>query len=916
MVALRQMRTIPGMVQSPPVQPADALPATAVAWQRGADVPVAKLRAPLPPRALVPRRSLLDRLADGGHVRLITVCGPAGFGKTTAMLQIRDRLWAQGVATAWLTLDRADNDGARFLRSLGSAVAQLGPPPTEAATPLGALASLAASGKPFALFLDDVELIEDPGVISILRAAIEGLTQGGRMVVGARSLPDLGLARLRVHGRLLELDATSLRFTLDETRAYLQARLGAAPSADGLSRLHRRTEGWIAALWLASAALEQPGADSGLIERFSGSDRALTDYLANDVLVHQTADVRAFLLRTSILQDLNPSVCQVLVPEVDAARMLETLAEKNLFLQPMDGDEHRYRYNGLFADYLRRRLLQEHPAAVPALHLCASQWFEANRLPVTAIEHAIDGGHVERALDLLEQQAQRLLELGRMRLLERWFATLPPTALQGRPVLQAVSVWATTLTRGAIEGAQALANSGCAAQPDPRVQAHVNALEALLPAMQDCFDDAGAKGTPNLQRLPTGNHFADGVLRTVMAHVFSVLGNPQASQRLLDDARRAQGDSGFNRMYAESEDGQLDLLSGRLRLATARFRSALGATMAQALDYTSGSAWAGILYASALYEANEIDAAARLVDVYLPLACDIGLPGHMIDGHLIRARIAFRRGDVDKAFDALIALEFLGQRRRLPRVMASAKLERGRLLLLQGHAQAAREELDRADEPGLWEQVRGWRLSTHDMDDLALGRLRWQAHFGDARATLAPLEAELAQASAQGRQRRVLRIRVLQSIALQHSGEAAAATETLATALRQACQEGFVRVIADEGAAVARILHGYHATLQAIPARHVDSAILKYLERLLGIVGPVIELDVPTGDDQLLQPLTRKEIQVLQLGAEGHSNASLAEKLGLSDSTVRTHLRSINAKLRARSRSEAIAIGRRIGVVR
>src|SRR5262249_37321530 len=151
------------------------------------------------------------------------------------------------------------------------------------------------------------------------------------------------------------------------------------------------------------------------------------------------------------------------------------------------------------------------------------------------------------------------------------------------------------------------------------------------------------------QRLPTCNAFADSVLRSAMAHVSSAMGETLAARRLIDEARHAQGNSGFNRMYADSEDGLLDLMSGRLRLATARFRSGVSGTMAPAYDYASGSAWAGILYACALSEANEIDAAEQLVNVYLPLACDVGLPGHMIGGHVIRARIAFHRGDVDRA---------------------------------------------------------------------------------------------------------------------------------------------------------------------------------------------------------------------------------------------------------------------------
>jgi LuxR family maltose regulon positive regulatory protein len=369
-------------------------------------------------------------------------------------------------------------------------------------------------------------------------------------------------------------------------------------------------------------------------------------------------------------------------------------------------------------------------------------------------------------------------------------------------------------------------------------------------------------------------------------------------------------------MYAESIEGMLDLQGGRLRQATARFRAAVSAGPTTAYDYLGGNAWAGILYASALYEANELDEARQLVDVYLPLACDVGLPGHMNAGHLIRARIAFYRGDIDSAFEALTALEYLGHSRKLLRIIANAKLERGRLLLLQGNAQASKEELDRADNPAVWEWVHRQWLPANELDYLALGRIRWDIHFGDARATLPRLAHEIEQATAQQRQRRLLRLRVLQALALQRSGDPSVALDTLATVLRQAAPEGFVRVIVDEGIDVGRLVRRLHAMLQDMPARHSDPMFLQYLARLMDAFGPIAEETAATEAHSLMEALTRKEIQVLQLAAEGYSNDAMAVKLGLSESTVRTHLRSINAKLGARSRVEAVAIGRRLAVIR
>jgi LuxR family maltose regulon positive regulatory protein len=402
-----------------------------------------------------------------------------------------------------------------------------------------------------------------------------------------------------------------------------------------------------------------------------------------------------------------------------------------------------------------------------------------------------------------------------------------------------------------------------------------------------------------------------------MAHAYTVAGDTARAQYLIDVARQATGDTLFNRMYAESIEGMLDLQAGRLRLATARFRAAVGATRASSHNYASGNAWAGLLYASVLYEANRLEDAERLVEVYLPMASDVGLPGHMSVGHLIRARIAFSRGDIDRSFESLTELEYLAHHRKLPRIVVNAKLERARLLLLQGDSRASHEELERADDPTLLERLTRQRLPANEIDYPALARARWTLHFGDVHAALAWLADELNLATGQHRMRRALRLRVLYSLALQRSGDPAAAAREMAIAVRQGAAESFMRVIVDEGPEVGRIVQRLHAMQQQMPVNRSDPVLVNYLDDLLKAFGPLPEDNqVDAGTAGIMEALTRKEIQVLQLVAEGYSNAAMAEKLEASDSTVRTHLRNISSKLGAHSRAEAVVIARRFGVIR
>jgi LuxR family maltose regulon positive regulatory protein len=971
-----------------------AIPFALPAPRRDGALQSGKLNPPRASATQVTRDAVCDRIQAAGPVRLVLVRAPAGFGKTTAMVQARDRLAAVGVATAWLTLERTDNDISRFLRCLRQAVAQIVPDTSVSETPLAVLEALAGHAAPFALFLDDFELITEPAVLGLLREIIDHLPRRGQLVLGSRSQPDLGLGRLRAAGQLLEIDTEHLRFSLAETQRFFALRRQTGVAQDSASNsavdirthlgdLHRKTEGWIAALWLASMALDavqhRHGSVADFVAQFSGSDRAVADFLAEDVLERQSPEVRDFLLRTSVLRHLNAPLCQALNPRSDARRILAQLDAANLFITPIADSpapaasttstagttsthttsattiaEPEWRYHSLFADFLRTQLLRERPDELARLHLAASGWYESQGRPVPAIDHAIEGGDLPHATALLALHASAFLEQGRMRLLARWFAALPSALLRERPMLQMVALWASALTRGPWEALEQLQQSGCEHSADAAVRAHVNALRPMLLAMMDRVEQAAAIGREQLAQLPSGQPFADRVLCNAMAHVMGVLGERDEANRLLDAARRGQQGGGFNRMYSESVEGLIDLQQGRLRQATARFRLASGmaaghtpaaappqpvgalpAALGMSEDghypASNGNAWAGVLYAGAVYEAHQPHAASHLLNVYLPLARDVGLPDHMILSHTMRSRIAFQRGDIDAALQAITDLEYLGHHRQLPRVVASARLERARVLVLQGQADAAALALDRADDAKVWQRVARHQMSAHDVDDMVIGRLRWQVRFGDAVAAAREAGGLAEQARQAQRQRRALRLQVLQALALQRAGQADAAQQCMTDLLRSACAEGFVRLLLDEGQAVGALARRVQTALaDAGGGGRSDPIFDDWLQRLLQIAGPeeaddsghgatapasAEPLDGGTAPAVLAEPLTRKEIRVLQLLAEGYSNGAMAEKLFVSDSTVRTHLRNINMKLNARSRTQAVAIARRLGVM-
>jgi LuxR family maltose regulon positive regulatory protein len=264
--------------------------------------------------------------------------------------------------------------------------------------------------------MDDVETVQDGAVMDVLRQLIGHLPTCVRVMAASRTLPEWGLARLRVHGRLTEIDVEDLRFSEEEVGHFFARRRQGPLPAHALEQLCRKTEGWIAPLWLASVALERKGMDGAFIDAFSGSNHAVAQYLARTVLRELPAETRQFLLRSSVLHQMNASLCHALKPrsegwslaEVEA--MLDGLEHDDFFVRPVSqagqaGDARSWRYHSLFADFLRDQLRREQPSEHARVHLAASAWFETQGRPVPAIDHALEGGEVPQALLLLAQHA-------------------------------------------------------------------------------------------------------------------------------------------------------------------------------------------------------------------------------------------------------------------------------------------------------------------------------------------------------------------------------------------------------------------------------------------------------------------------------------------------------------------------------
>lgn len=389
----------------------------------------------------VPRRELLAVLRDGGSRRLTLVAAPPGFGKTTVLAE-----WAaeSGQAIAWLSIDEDDNDPARFvaymtaaLRTVepelgGRALAALrtpGAPVVEVVLPL-LLNDLTALERELVLVVDDYHLLTNPEIHEAVTYLIEHAPGAFRVVLATREDPPLPLGRWRALGELVEVRAGELRFSDEETAAFLTEALGLELSADDVRRLQARTEGWPAALYLAALSLRGRADASALIQAFAGDDRYLVDYLTAEVLARQPPELRSFLLRTSILKRLCGALCDAVAGRNDSAALLAELEHSNLLLVPLDTKREWYRYHHLFGELLHHELVATDRDALAALHRRASTWYRDAGLIVDAATHATAAGDVDAAVELVAHHYEFFLDQGQLATVLRWLEALPVAAAE------------------------------------------------------------------------------------------------------------------------------------------------------------------------------------------------------------------------------------------------------------------------------------------------------------------------------------------------------------------------------------------------------------------------------------------------------------------------------------------------------
>jgi LuxR family maltose regulon positive regulatory protein len=412
-----------------------------------------KLWPPIPRAGLVSRAKLQSLLQAGLQGKLCLLSAPPGFGKTTLLAQ-----WcavAGAGRVAWVSLDEGDNDPTRFWVYVVEALRTVEPSVGTAALAvlqrtgadlyramLPSLHSeLSAVGSPLVLVLDDYHLVTNATCHQTLGVFMDHLPAGVHVVLSTRADPPLALARMRARGELAELRVADLQFTNEEASELLNGSMGLQLPTDDVERLALRTEGWVAALYLAGLSLRDRKDASAFIASFQGNHRHVADYLSAEILQRQPEPVRTFLLRTSILGHLSGPLCDAILEAEGSAELLRELERSNLFLVPLDGHRQWYRYHQLFAQLLRVELDNREAALVPALHRRAAGWYRRTGNIGEAVHHTTAAGEFNEAGALIARHWLTYWHRGRLATVTRWLDGLPDEAVKGDPPVAFVAAW-------------------------------------------------------------------------------------------------------------------------------------------------------------------------------------------------------------------------------------------------------------------------------------------------------------------------------------------------------------------------------------------------------------------------------------------------------------------------------------------
>jgi LuxR family maltose regulon positive regulatory protein len=876
-----------------------------------------KLYIPTTRQGNISRQKLIEQLNTGRESKLILLSAPAGYGKTTLLAEWVNQL---DIPVGWISLDAQDNDLKCFFSYLFASLKSIDIQINENSIPdikaqdsekiSGVISVLinqvSSSSKPVYLMLDDFHQIDNLQIHQTINYLLENLPQNMHLVIATRSDPLLRLAKLRAQADLFEIRADDLRFTLEETGQYFNNKMGLGLTLSDISTLLKKTEGWIVGIQLAGISLKNNPDKHQFVLSFAGDNRYIADYLLDEALSQQPNHVQDFLLKTSILDLLSAPLCNAVTGRKDSLAILSELENENLFLVPLDDKGNWYRYHHLFRDLLFKRLHQEPAETRFQLYQNASIWFEQNQLFSEAVRMSLLSGDSARVAKLMEGYLLTIVSTSELVKMNQLMKSLPASKISNDPWLALALAWGLAY-EGELDHAYTLLEIASAGSKDSnemrrdQLKGRILVLRAYLAGTKADYPQSIQFAQQALAEFPKDDLSIQSFTILIIGNAFRFQGETtkaiQFHQKALNLSKKARDT--FLTVVILSRLVDIYRITGQVNLSLSTGLDAL--QLIEDLQNKIGvttfvEGYLRLRLSSTYYELNKLDQALRCAETGLELARQWGAYDSQSVGYFNICQIYQVLGDPEKAERYI--QEFIDKYPYESRYQCKMALAYKAELALRG------EDIQSAAS---WVKSSGLQIS----DDIRFVQFK----FYDVLAQVFIAEDKLEDAYLllekilrltvdSGAVVHEIRTRGRMAMLLQKDRNESLALEMITLALDLAAEGGYVRTILDLGENIPHLL--YAAAQNGIQ--------VKYCSRLLEGLQPQKQVKFP--DNQpLVEPLSSREKEVLELIALGYTNQEIAEQLYLSVYTIKSHARNVFGKLGVKNRTEAVARARLYGLL-
>ncbi|MDN7177372.1 LuxR C-terminal-related transcriptional regulator [Caballeronia sp. SEWSISQ10-4 2] len=898
-------------------------------------LPVLLATKVLPPRlptGLIDRPRLFDLVTQAENRRLTVIKAPAGFGKTSLAITWLNQLRASGARVAWLSLDDADDEPARFIHHLAQSlrhacssvgVSAIGLTAETSLVPAHSIMStlineLAEVEDEVFIFLDDYHLISLPAIHDAMSFFIANAPSHVHVIVCTRADPALPLARLRAQNELLEVDASTLRFNFDETQRFVERECPGRLGTSGVKSLHATTEGWAAALRISASVLsrEEPRPGSELSVP-SGASRPFAAYL-EDMLRRLPDDMVAFMLRTAILDRLTAPLCQAVTGVKASQGMLEAIAARQLLLEPMDLEGHWFRYHPLLGEYLRQRLGTQSGDELAELHRRACRWYASQEIWTDAVRHAIAAGDTDDAITLIGNCAMALVKKGDLLTLLGWQRHFPAHLMRGQVDVTLAIAWGMALAMRFDDALAMLDTIGRDVTVDAtpehdNIRWECQAIRSVVTALQDDPQTALTMAQGCLDR-PSTDIWTTNVVSNVVrfghwkaGDLKDLYATPWIPYSIEEDQRNV-----FSSVYRLCLLGLAEMQQMHFALAERYFVESARLAEYHAGPQSASAALCAPMIAQIRYEEGRLDEAEALIVDLMPVVNVAVMVDGVLIAYLLLVRIAVSRANTEQAYSLLDQAQTLGYARQWDRLIAVALVERTRLYLAEGRmteASACVVQLERLtaaySNPRRSNSAEIANYCAVGAAFVAMAHNRMQDAVALLSKVLQSLESRHSDYHA-------LRVRTAIAVAWLGANERARAVEVFRDVLKVAAPAGMYRTILDQGPEIGTLLHAVREDTRCTAQ---TKELLAYIDHLLEGWRARYQPESRQIPGAERESLSARERNILELIAEGQSNKEIARTLGIAPETVKSHVKSIFMKLDVDKRAHAVARAQGLGLV-